>query len=274
MRLWFHKTEKGEAKETLKNRRDVLRENVAQMKQFRKTLLPHGLGIRTVEEDGNCLFRAVADQLYGSQDYHEHVRNKVCDYMQANGDFFCQFLTTERPFVQYVQDMRKDGTWAGNIELQAVSLAFHVNIRIHQLEEPWYDLCNFDDAEWIHLAFHDYRHYSSVRRLRHLFSNLPAKHREVPHEVRSVAGRELADRNKITYQQAMAVLNSTDYDWSRSLDYLGLICKHNVEVPRKKAHFNRAEKKELRRLEQFWSRNVVDNREWATHWVEQHRLSI
>jgi len=152
--------------------------------------------------------------------------------------------------------------------LQAVSLAYHVNIRIHQLQQPWYDICNFEDAEWIHLAFHDYRHYSSVRRLRHLFSKLPAKHREVPHEVRSVVGKELAERNRITHRQAMLILNGTDYDWSRSLDYLGLVCKHGTDVT--KTSLNRAEKEELKRLQQFWKQG----NEPSDSGIVQHRLSI
>lgn len=139
-----------------------------------------------------------------------------------------------------------------------------MNIRIHQLEEPWYDICNFDDADWIHLAFHDYRHYSSVRRLRNLFSNLPAKHREVPHQLRDIVGRELAEMNEISYRQAMAVLDGTDYDWSRSLDYLGLICKHTAGFSNK-AHLNRVEKKELKTLQQFWNQK---------QWIDGHRLSI
>lgn len=118
---WFQKKDKTQ--ELLKNRREIVRKNDNQVKQFRKALLLHGLGIRTVEEDGNCLFRAVSDQLYGSEDYHEHVRKKVCDYMQSHSDFFGNFLTGERSVAQYIQDMRKDGSWAGNIEVSIHSFS-------------------------------------------------------------------------------------------------------------------------------------------------------
>lgn len=32
-------------------------------------------------EDGNCLFRAVADQVYGDSDEHDLVRQMCIDYM-------------------------------------------------------------------------------------------------------------------------------------------------------------------------------------------------
>lgn len=34
--------------------------------------------------DGNCLFHAVADQIYGDHEYHDVVRNLCLDYMVGN----------------------------------------------------------------------------------------------------------------------------------------------------------------------------------------------
>jgi OTU domain-containing protein 3 len=63
--------------------------------------------------------------------------------------------------------MRKDGEWGGNLELQALSLAFNVNITVHQLEAPWFELINFDlgDTRMVHLSYHDGDHYASVRNI-------------------------------------------------------------------------------------------------------------
>ena len=35
--------------------------------------------------DGNCLFRAVAHQVYGDADKHDALRNACCDYMLSDG---------------------------------------------------------------------------------------------------------------------------------------------------------------------------------------------
>jgi hypothetical protein len=82
--------------------------------------------------DGNCLFRALADQLYG--DYgncHEEIRSDICDYMAANQDDFKVFLVLDddsceegddgKDFESYIDKMRQDGEWGGNLELVAAA---------------------------------------------------------------------------------------------------------------------------------------------------------
>lgn len=96
--------------------------------------------------DGNCLFRALSDQLYG--DYgqqHAEVRSEVCDFMADNSDDFKVFLVFEddngdnddgngkktssssaieedaKDFESYISTMREDGEWGGNLELVAAA---------------------------------------------------------------------------------------------------------------------------------------------------------
>ena len=40
-----------------------------------------GLLIKKMGEDGACMFRAVADQVYGDQEMHSLVRQNCIDYM-------------------------------------------------------------------------------------------------------------------------------------------------------------------------------------------------
>lgn len=37
--------------------------------------------MKVVAGDGNCMFRAVADQIYGDEDMHEQIRACCMDYM-------------------------------------------------------------------------------------------------------------------------------------------------------------------------------------------------
>jgi OTU-like cysteine protease/SEC-C motif len=97
-------------------------------------------GYKTVIEmaaDGNCLFRSLSDQLY--HDYgngHEHVREEVCDFLEAHRDDFCAFLLLEEDeedvtdFDDYVREMRGYGTWGGNVELVVASRLYDRNITI------------------------------------------------------------------------------------------------------------------------------------------------
>jgi hypothetical protein len=71
------------------------------------------LGLRDVQGDGNCLFRALADQLWGNQKRHVEVRKVVCDYLEVCRNSMEAFV---RPFLRedegetyemYVERMRQ-----------------------------------------------------------------------------------------------------------------------------------------------------------------------
>lgn len=50
-------------------------------KQFEKRINKRGWVIKKMDEDGACLFRAVADQIYGDQDMHSVLRKLCIDYI-------------------------------------------------------------------------------------------------------------------------------------------------------------------------------------------------
>jgi OTU domain-containing protein 3 len=102
--------------------------------ELRNTLQADGLEIVEMSPDGNCLFRALSDQLFG--DYgnkHADIRSEVCDFMEKNKDDFQFFLVYEdeddkeqededaRDFEHYIELMREDGTWGGNLEIVAAA---------------------------------------------------------------------------------------------------------------------------------------------------------
>jgi hypothetical protein len=96
------------------------------------------MSVIDMSTDGNCLFRALSDQLYfdrGSR--HDEVRAEVCDYMALHEDDFCVFLVLDdeneqkedtnkgdndaADFESYVKAMRNDGEWGGNLEIVAAA---------------------------------------------------------------------------------------------------------------------------------------------------------
>jgi hypothetical protein len=48
---------------------------------FEKSIGRKGFIIKQMEQDGACLFRAVADQVYGDQEMHAIVRSHCMDYI-------------------------------------------------------------------------------------------------------------------------------------------------------------------------------------------------
>eukprot|EP01025_Chloroclados_australasicus_P018052 TRINITY_DN1933_c1_g1_i1.p1 TRINITY_DN1933_c1_g1~~TRINITY_DN1933_c1_g1_i1.p1 ORF type:complete len:531 (+),score=101.46 TRINITY_DN1933_c1_g1_i1:61-1653(+) len=126
-----------------------------------------GLRVKEVVGDGNCCFRAIGDQLEGDKADHKKIRKTVCQYIEDNREVFAPFVEDDESFESYLKRIRKDGTWAGQIELQAASLAFEVNICIYQYQQPRWTLENFpsNEAKTIHISYHDGEHYNSVRDL-------------------------------------------------------------------------------------------------------------
>lgn len=45
-----------------------------------------------VGNDGNCLFRSVSHQIYGTEDHHELIRRKCVEYMRCNEGWFSQYV--------------------------------------------------------------------------------------------------------------------------------------------------------------------------------------
>ncbi|CAN6241340.1 unnamed protein product [Urochloa humidicola] len=138
----------------------------ADMTEFRAQLDSLGLKIVEVNADGNCFFRAMGDQLEGSEEEHMKYRAMVVDYVVKHREDFEPFIEDEVPFEEYCDSMLKDGTWAGHMELQAASLLTRRNICIHMLNSPRWYINNFSGREatnMIHLSYHHGEHYNSVR---------------------------------------------------------------------------------------------------------------
>lgn len=52
-----------------------------QYEHYKRALREHGLHVRPVQGDGNCMFRSVAHQVYGDDSHHMLVRQMCMDYM-------------------------------------------------------------------------------------------------------------------------------------------------------------------------------------------------
>jgi OTU domain-containing protein 3 len=136
-------------------------------KKFLEQLAPLGLTIKDVAGDGNCLFRSIADQLEGDPNRYAEYRAAICNFIEQHREDYEPFIEDDQTFDKYLANMRRNTTWGGNIEIQAASLVYNINICIHQLEQPRWEISNFDGAtvRTIHLSYHQGDHYASVRRM-------------------------------------------------------------------------------------------------------------
>lgn len=126
-----------------------------------------GLYASDIKGDGNCMFRAMGDQLYGDGGKsHVQIRAQIVGYMKEHIDYFGPFISVEgENWQQYLRRMSQDSIWGDNLEIVAFANCFKANVVIYQRDScyviaPSHDPAN---AKQLHIAYHEWEHYSSVR---------------------------------------------------------------------------------------------------------------
>lgn len=139
---------------------------VVDVRRLDEALGAIGLLVRKVIGDGNCLFRAVSDQLVGHQEDHWDLRCRAVKFMRENPEDFEPFVDTDEydSWEGYLSAMAAEGEWGGHMELIALSKALRVNLCVHQLDAARWEITNFPPSRRrLHVSYHDGNHYNSVR---------------------------------------------------------------------------------------------------------------
>ncbi|KAF2019937.1 cysteine proteinase [Aaosphaeria arxii CBS 175.79] len=173
----------------------------------------NGLYAGQIRGDGNCLFNALSDQLYGHQEEHKTLRDATIAHMRLESDFYRQYMivqpvrrnpkrkTTVAPaplmdlshhteeelqkqFDIHLDKMGQPGEWADNMEVSAFASALNVHVRLWQADfhytfspRIYYVLDGasgaVDDRPILNIAYHKWEHYSSVRNITGPHTGLP-----------------------------------------------------------------------------------------------------
>lgn len=130
-----------------------------------------GFVVVDCDADGNCLFRAVAHQIYGSVDRHAEVRAACMDYIERNASYFRTFIADE-PIEAYVSARRRDKVWGDHLELVALREMFNKQVEVFRHDAPpdakpitigaTYPTPQGFTVPVIRLSFHGKNHYNSV----------------------------------------------------------------------------------------------------------------
>lgn len=143
---------------------------------------------------GNCLFNALSDQLYGNQEMHAFLREATIEHMRDNSEFYRQYMAVnnlrrnpkrtttaaqptridttyyteeqlQQQFEEHVEKMGQPGEWADNMEVSAFASALNVHVRLWQADYTYVfsprlyysqndDLTAEDDRRTLHIAYH------------------------------------------------------------------------------------------------------------------------
>ncbi len=88
-----------------------------------------GFLIEECDKDGNCLFRAVAHQIYNDANRHEAVRKACYDYMERDRDHFSQYVDGD--FGEYLARQRQASQWGDHLEIVAMKEMYNKNVEIY-----------------------------------------------------------------------------------------------------------------------------------------------
>ena len=146
----------------MRGRRDGDDDERALVEQLRAL----GLERREVEADGNCFFRALADQRFGDEGRHEELRKMVVAAIRRREEDYAPFVEDDEDFESYVERMSRDGEWAGHLEVSAAAGVLGVGVCIHQSGSPrWVSGAEATDerCRTYHVSYEGCDHYNSVR---------------------------------------------------------------------------------------------------------------
>ncbi|MCJ1311976.1 hypothetical protein MMC25_005650 [Agyrium rufum] len=164
--------------------------------------LLESIGLYTVDTDGNgnCLFHALSDQLYGNQSRHEELRLGTISQMRDDPDSYKPFLAVyngggvrrnpkrknagafsspanEAPptpeqvdaaFEAHLKQMAKGGTYGDNMEIRAFSQKYGVDVTIYKPDCVYVmssDHTAIGSRPVVHIAHHVFEHFSSIRNI-------------------------------------------------------------------------------------------------------------
>lgn len=146
-------------------------------KEFPSLLAQKGLQIKPVIGDGNCLFRAISDQLYDDEKYHSNIRKYCLDYIELEENFFRNYVVQgaiASRFKDYISKKRKDGVWGDDIEIQALSEIYMCPIEIYAYSNTpmrtFHETSNKNLGEPIRLSYHGQSHFNSIVKINANFS--------------------------------------------------------------------------------------------------------
>uniref|UniRef100_A0A8C2HP38 OTU domain-containing protein 3 n=1 Tax=Cyprinus carpio TaxID=7962 RepID=A0A8C2HP38_CYPCA len=133
---------------------------------FSNQLQALGLKLREVPGDGNCLFRALGDQLEGHSRGHLRLRQETVQYMMTHRQDFEPFVEDDVPFTEHLSNLSQPGMFAGNDAIVAFARSQQLKVVIHQLNAPLWEINGTEkpSCRELHIAYRYGDHYDSVRK--------------------------------------------------------------------------------------------------------------
>lgn len=132
---------------TSRDREDKI---VAGLKLLQQRLDHLGLQMRQVGDDGNCQFRSLSHQMFGTERYHLAVRHRTTEYMKEKEEIYSLYYAGD-DWDGYLRELAVSRTWGDELSVKAACEAFNVPVHIVSSEqENWHLVYRPEIAEEDH----------------------------------------------------------------------------------------------------------------------------
>eukprot|EP01041_Mallomonas_annulata_P007712 gene7712-15781_t len=141
-------------------------------KNFEKRMAEKGLHIVEVQADGNCLFRAIAHQMYLDENRHAELREKCVKHMKIHHVRFSLFCSLD--FNEYLNEIMTPGMWGDDLEIKALEeildrviciYSSEDGVEIKPMQTNFHEESLLKDVAPIILSYHGKNHYNSIRNI-------------------------------------------------------------------------------------------------------------
>ena len=112
------------------------------------------------------MFRALVRRAFDDNERYDELRDAIWDFILARRNTFSSFVENEDVEV-YIQSMRQDGKYGGEIEIIAFSMMLQISVRIYDQEfslDTHLQYENVNPTRRINLRYYeDDLHYNGLR---------------------------------------------------------------------------------------------------------------
>ena len=153
-----------------------LESRAERLRRFKQRLELDGLDIQAEDEDGNCFYRSISSQLFGSPVYHQEMRQLSLKYMLVEKDRYALIIGKDSEYLgetveEHCKRMSRDGVFADSEEIHAIVQVFQRPIHIFEdiPQRSWPQKFDMEKQQIfgdpILLARQNDNHYQSLVRL-------------------------------------------------------------------------------------------------------------
>ncbi|KAG0635941.1 hypothetical protein HOY80DRAFT_926470 [Tuber brumale] len=200
--------------------------------------LPEGAGLYAsdISGDGNCLFHAPSDQLYGYENSHLEIRDKVVEHtilitplpfslsLPSPSILITNESAIDVAFAQRLNRMARPGVYGDNMEIRDFAREYRCDVKIYHRDFAYVVTGREGGGgggvegtrkNVLHIAYHRWEHYSSVRNREKPHSGPPNVSPVTLTEAGRKENKRLANSSYVLQWMVEVVISSLPYlvDW-------------------------------------------------------------